>query len=729
MPETRQRPRYLDSVSAAADAIIDTVGTDIRLGVPLGLGKPVQLVNELYRRACADPQIRLTILTALTLQRPTEKEPLRRRLLEPVFERIYGGCPELDYAGALDDGELPDNVVVREFYFRPGSRVNNGHAQRNYISSNYTHAARDVFANGCNVAMQMVARRRDENGETRLSMSCNPDTTLQLAQMLRESDRPHVIVAVVNQQLPFMYGDAEVAPGDYDIVVDNERDYTPLFATPKLMPVSTPDYMIGLQASALVSDGGTLQLGIGALGDAIVHGLCLRQRDNAAYREALESSGIASQAGELIGRIGGTAPFDRGLFGATEMFVEGFLHLLEAGILKREVYDFWALQQLINDGRCRPDALGPDVLEGMAELGVREIRTKDFEVLRHHGLFNERTAYERGHITAPDGTRVQATLGDPHTRRVLADQCLGAALENGKLLQGGFFLGSNDFYRALREMPAETRRKIDMTGVYKINQLDHNPRLYKAQRIDARFINTGMNATLNGAVSSDTLDNGQVISGVGGQYNFVAMAHQLPGGRSVLMIRAVRDKGGRPVSNIVWNYGACTIPRHLRDIVVTEYGIADLRSRSDAEVAKALIAVADSRFQGRLLEQAKAAGKIEADYRLPERCRNNTPERLESVLAPLRRRDLFPAYPFGCDFTEEELLLAKALRGLAARRDAGWWRNMRDAAAVASIPSEAQVYLDRMGLREPATLRDRLLRRLLVLELKRVGALGRRSDN
>ena len=106
-----------------------------------------------------------------------------------------------------------------------------------------------------------------------------------------------------------------------------------------------------------------------------------------------------------------------------------------------------------------------------------------------------------------------------------------------------------------------------------------------------------MKATLFGAAASDGLEDGRVVSGVGGQYNFVAMAHELAGARSILLLRATREAGGAVESNIVFNYGHATIPRHLRDIVVTEYGIADLRGRTDAEVAGALIAIADRRFQ------------------------------------------------------------------------------------------------------------------------------------
>ncbi len=96
---------------------------------------------------------------------------------------------------------------------------------------------------------------------------------------------------------------------------------------------------------------------------------------------------------------------------------------------------------------------------------------------------------------------------------------------------------------------------------------------------------------------SDGLADGRVVSGVGGQYNFVSMAHALPDARSILCVRTTRTSGGKTTSNIVWNYAHTTIPRHLRDIVITEYGIADLRGRTDHEVIAALLNVADSRFQ------------------------------------------------------------------------------------------------------------------------------------
>ncbi len=718
--------QFIQDVDACVDAIIQQVGNDIVFGMPLGLGKPIQLINAMYARVKADPNMSLRILTALSLEKPSGSSPLEKAFLDPFVERVFGDCPDLQYMLDLRANKLPSNVEVCEFFFKPGSMLANQHAQHHYISSNYSHAARDVFAQGCNVAAQTVAKR-EANGQVFLSLSSNPDTGPELVEMLREAEtrgeRKVCIVAQINQQLPYMGNDAEQPPEEFDLILDNPAFNTQLFGTPK-MAVTTPDYLIGLQATALIPDGGTLQIGIGALGDAIVNATQLRHTDNTTFNAALKATGVQEKSGELIDAIGGTGTFKEGLYGATEMFVDGFLHLYKSGILKRKVYDFWALQQLINEGRCNPDQIDASVLDGLESLGLRVIRTKDFDILQHHGFFNEQTQYDNGYLIAPDGTRVIANVAEPASRTVMGEQCLGSKLRNGIVLHGGFFLGPNDFYQSLRDLNDEERSEICMTGVDKVNQLDLNPRLYKAQRHHARFINTGLMATLNGAVASDGLADLRVLSGVGGQYNFVAMAHQLRTGRSILMIRAVRDAGDGASSNIVFNYGHCTIPRHLRDIVITEYGIADLRSRTDSEVIKAMLNVADSRFQEELLLAAKRAGKIELDYRIPDAYQNNFPARLEQDLATFRKQGLFPAFPFSTDFNEMELQLGKALKGLKAHvQNSSKLKLMWDAWRVGPIPESAQPYLERLNLTAPTDLQGRITQKLLLRMLRSNGIL------
>jgi hypothetical protein len=220
--------------------------------------------------------------------------------------------------------------------------------------------------------------------------------------------------------------------------------------------------------------------------------------------------------------------------------------------------------------------------------------------------------------------------------------------------------------------------------------------------VKARFVNHAMMATLLGAVVSDALESGQVVSGVGGQHNFVAQAFALADARSIIALRATRAAKRRTTSTILWTYGHTTIARHLRDIVVTEYGIADLRGKTDRDVIAAMLAIADSRFQDELLRRAKDAGKIERKFELPAACRDNTPERIARALGRARETGLLPPLPFGSDFTATEERLIPALRLLRAAPP------LRLAALLArgflsSAPSpELRECLARMGLDRPS---------------------------
>ena len=106
---------------------------------------------------------------------------------------------------------------------------------------------------------------------------------------------------------------------------------------------------------------------------------------------------------------------------------------------------------------------------------------------------------------------------------------------------------------------------------------------------------------------------------------------------------------GEAQSNILWNYGHTTIPRHLRDIYVTEYGSADLRGKSDEECTIAMLALCDARFVDALAERAKADGKLRREFPHTRSLEGKHPERLKDALKPMRR--CLPLFPFGSDFT------------------------------------------------------------------------------
>ena len=650
----RRAVEYLTSVEACVQRIVDRCGLSLKLAAPLGLGKPNVLLNAIYARAQRDASLQLTIYTALSLERPNAKSDLERRFLDPFVARHFGeNYPDLEYVIALHRNALPPNVRVHEFYFQSGAMLHVGAAQRDYISMNYTHVARDIVGNGIDAVVQLIAVR-DVDGVKRYSLACNPDVTLDLLDRIEQAgDKRPMLVGVVHHGLPFIGNDAEIAPDIFDVILTDASCQHTLFALPR-EPVDIAEFALGLHASTLVRDGGTLQIGIGTLSDAMVHALCLRQRDNAAYREAVHAVGAQQSS------IGGLDRFETGLYGASEMVMDGFMHLAQCGILKRRVYDEAAIEQGLANGKLSS-------LEAAALAQQQSVR-------------------------------------------------------RGQYLRGAFYLGSNDFYDWLRHLEGDDFDGLSMTRVSDINQLyGGRESLDALQRRDARFFNICMMATVLGSAVSDALENGQVVSGVGGQYNFVAMAHALAGGRSILMLRSCRTKGDDTKSNILWNYAHATIPRHLRDIFVTEYGIADLRGKTDEDCILAMLAISDARFQNGLIEQAKHAGKLRSDFAAPAQWSQNTPERLASALSPLRKRGLFPTFPFGSDFTPVERTLLPALKLLQRVSTqkltmAGFL--LQSLASGEPGPAETAA-LERMGLAAPIGFTQQMMRRAVLLALKK----------
>jgi len=598
-------PARFDDPARLAETIVERVGKSIVLALPLGLGKANHIANALYARAAFDPSIKLTIFTALTLEAPQTKSELERRFFTPVAERAFGGYPALDYAKAIRAGKVPPNVEINEFFFVAGRWLNSPYAQQHYICANYTDALQYVLARGVNVIAQLVVHRAEETPRP-YSLSCNPDLTLDLLALRRDGRADFLLAGQTNTELPFMPGDAAIAAAELDLLLDGPATDFPLFAPPRA-PVSLADYAAGLHAASLVRDDGTLQIGIGSLGDAVAQALVLRHHHNDAFCSMLTRLGYDHARDPAVH----TETFEIGLYGCSEMFVEGMLDLFRAGVLKREV--------------------------------------------------------------------------------------------DGVVLHGGFFLGSRAFNRALRELPRETLAKFGMTAISYVNQLYGDEAAKRRARKNARFLNDAIMATVLGDVISDGLEDGRIVSGVGGQYNFIAQGFALKDARSAILLHATRAAKGRTQSNIRWRYGHTTIPRHLRDIIVTEYGIADIRGKSERDVIAAMLAITDSRFQDELIREAKDAGKIERGFTLPKTARDNIPEVIARSLKPATDAGLLPAFPFGTDFSAIEQRLIPVLQAL-------------DTAAPARLVSfllrglvrrgEHSDCLDRLDLRTPRSLAE-----------------------
>ena len=705
-------------VDACVERVLAWAGSGVRVAAPLGLGKPNVLLNALYRRAVAEPGLTLHLYTALSLTRPAAGSDLERRFLGPFLERHFGAdYPDLEYTEARRAGRLPANVRISEFYFQSGAMLGNEDAQREYVSLNYTHAARDLAEMGINVITQLVARR-DESGRERWSLACNPDVTQDLLDAMAANGRPRpLVVGVVHPALPFVGNEAEVGEAFFDLLLDDPASAHTLFALTR-EPVEMVEFALGLQASTLVRDGGTLQIGIGALSDALVHGLLLRHQHNAHYRAALDALGGTHPPAS---HIGGLDPFARGLHGASEMVMDGFMHLARAGVLRRHVYDDVALEEALAEGVIK-DTLDGEAAERLYARGALAPHIDQHELARltRFGLLPADARLERDTLVLADGSCLDTDLRQAATRNALGRVFDGRRLRDGCYLRGAFFLGSTEFYAWLRSLNGEEFDGFSMTRVSDINQLSGGRESLEAvQRRGARFFNTCMMATALGAAVSDALEDGRVVSGVGGQYNFVAMAHALRDGRSVLLLRSCRVGAAGTRSNILWNYGHTTIPRHLRDVFVTEYGVADLRGKSDQDCVLAMLAITDARFLDGLVARAKRSGKLRTTFRVPDRWRQNTPARLHDALRRFQARGLFSAFPFGSDFTEEERRLLPALQWLK-RRSGGL-------AAKASLLGRALLTgralpedegaLGRMGLALPRGMGERLLRRLVALGL------------
>lgn len=710
-------------VEVLVDEIISRRGRALSVALPIGIGKAVFVANELMRRAMLGELERLTFFTALSLGVPAPDEDLARRLMEPIQRRLYEDAPDLAYVRLREMGELPEHVQVHEFYYPPGSLLGNARAQQQYTSVNFTHAIEVLLDLEIDVIAQMVA----PVSENLWDLGGNTDLTLPLLETARAEGKTLPLVVVqVNERLPRMSGEALVDETIVDLVLENPRYHHELLGSPSLPP-GDAEYALGLRASSLIRDGGTIQVGIGSVGEAVCFGACLRDQDAPLYNKILEALGRSPYEKEVIDRIGSTDTFETGLYSSTELLSDGILALYKRGLLRRVVFEDVMLERArVKLGRT--DATCDlDLIDACAEQGAisKTLTRANFAWMQRFGMFAPGVCFEDvdgAPVLIDANGSVPAVIEEDATRRALAERMLSRELSHGAVLHAGFFIGSPSFYQDLREFDDVDRARVAMKSIRFTNLLYGDEELKRIGRRDARFLNQAMMMTLSGAAVSDGLENGAVVSGVGGQYEFVAMAHELYGARSALMLTSTRSSGGVAKSNIVWQYGHTTIPRHLRDVVVTEYGIADLRGRSDGEVAQRLIEIADARFQPELIEVARRHGKLAADYQLPPWARHNSPERLHDALAPHRASGVIPRCPFGSDLTEVELDLIEALsclQDVSKRLSKGDPPSvdLHGLATMASVPARALPYLERMGVAYPRTLREIAMQRALLYGL------------
>jgi 4-hydroxybutyrate CoA-transferase len=148
-----------------------------------------------------------------------------------------------------------------------------------------------------------------------------------------------------------------------------------------------------------------------------------------------------------------------------------------------------------------------------------------------------------------------------------------------------------------------------------LEYLDDNPRCIirpVSETVDAHLcgqndnfvsINTCLMTSITGQIASEAINYTQ-ISGTGGQLDLVRAARNSRGGKSFIVLASTRTlKSGERLSNISLGLppgSPVTTPRTDVEYVATEYGVVNLRYKSNLERARALISIAHPDFRDEL---------------------------------------------------------------------------------------------------------------------------------
>lgn len=159
---------------------------------------------------------------------------------------------------------------------------------------------------------------------------------------------------------------------------------------------------------------------------------------------------------------------------------------------------------------------------------------------------------------------------------------------------GGVIIGSARVRRFAHRNPALELRGTEYT---------HNPHVLR--RID-RFtaINSAVEVDLTGQVNAEVV-GGTYVGAVGGVGDFLRAAQASRGGVPIVALPSTAGAHSRIVTKLS---GPVTVPRSDACVIVTEYGIADLRGLSLAQRVPKMIAIAHPDHRERLAREAGLSG-------------------------------------------------------------------------------------------------------------------------
>ena len=160
--------------------------------------------------------------------------------------------------------------------------------------------------------------------------------------------------------------------------------------------------------------------------------------------------------------------------------------------------------------------------------------------------------------------------------------------------------GSEKFYEFIDHHP--------LFAVYPVDYV--NDPYVIGQNYKQTSINSCMEVDLKGQVNSETI-GGRQYSGIGGQLDHVRGAQLSEGGKSILALNSTAKND--TISKIVPYFApgnVTTVSRYDVHYIVTEYGVADLKYKTERQRAEALIAIAHPNFRDELRFEAKKIGVL-----------------------------------------------------------------------------------------------------------------------
>src|SRR5262249_25711725 len=156
-----------------------------------------------------------------------------------------------------------------------------------------------------------LVAKRGRGGETRFSLSCNPDLTLDLLACRARKACDFLFVGQINSELPFMPGDGDIAASEFDLMLEGSATDFRLFAPPR-EPIELAASAGGLRGAGRGAAGAPLQRGIGSWGAGGAQPFSRGPGRNGDFRSLAARLDPADRAPAGLRE---SAPFELGLYG------------------------------------------------------------------------------------------------------------------------------------------------------------------------------------------------------------------------------------------------------------------------------------------------------------------------------------------------------------------------------------------------------------------------------